>query len=196
MVRYALSVDKRGSMTATSATVRFEAKLLKPAAPENGGAWSFLVLPKSASSKLPGRGMQVVEGTLNGQAFRASLEPDGRKSHWLKVPKALREKAGAKVGDAVAVELRIGGEPLEAEVPPDLRKALAAAPKAKAMWNELTPAARTDWISWITSGKKAETRVKRVAAACDMLASGKKRVCCFDRSGFYSGSMCAPEAAE
>jgi hypothetical protein len=28
-----------------------------------------------------------------------------------------------------------------------------------------------------------------------MLAKGKRRVCCFDRSGQYGGNFCAPEAA-
>ena len=31
--------------------------------------------------------------------------------------------------------------------------------------------------------------------ACSMLAAGKRRVCCFDRSGFYAKSMSAPKAA-
>ena len=82
-------------------------------------------------------------------------------------------------------------------MPPDIRKALTAAPEAKAVWTSLTAVARRDWIHWMTSGKKAETRVKRIAAACDMLASGKRRACCFDRSGMYSkGNMGAPVAAE
>jgi uncharacterized protein YdeI (YjbR/CyaY-like superfamily) len=76
-----------------------------------------------------------------------------------------------------------------------LRKALAAAPKAKASWSDITPVARRDWILWITSAKRPETRARRVANACDMLASGKRRVCCFDRSGFYSKDFCAPKAA-
>mgnify|MGYP002737726338 CR=1 FL=1 len=79
----------------------------------------------------------------------------------------------------------------------NLRKALADHPVAKAQWATLTAVARRDWIHWITSGKKAETRVKRIATACDMLASGKRRACCFDRSGMYSrGNMGAPVAAE
>jgi len=48
----------------------------------------------------------------------------------------------------------------------------------------------------MTSGKKAETRVKRIATACSQLESGKRRACCFDRSGIYSNAFCAPEAAE
>lgn len=84
----------------------------------------------------------------------------------------------------------------EPKVPADLREALAAHPAAKAQWKDITAVARRDWIHWITSGKKAETRVKRIAVACDKLACGQRNACCFDRSGVYSkGNMGAPEAA-
>ena len=79
----------------------------------------------------------------------------------------------------------------------DLRKALAADPAAKETWGDITAVARRDWIQWVTSGKKAETRVKRIASGCDMLASGKRRACCFDRSGMYSrGRLGPPDAAQ
>jgi hypothetical protein len=48
----------------------------------------------------------------------------------------------------------------------------------------------------MTSGKQAATRGKRLTAAIDMLEHGKKRVCCFDRSGMYGNNFSAPEAAE
>ncbi len=67
-------------------------------------------------------------------------------------------------------------EPL---VPLDLRRALSAAPKSKAVWDDLTPIARRDWIAWLNSVKQAETRRKRIERACDMLVSGKRRPCCF-----------------
>ena len=47
----------------------------------------------------------------------------------------------------------------------------------------------------ITSAKQLETRARRVKNACSMLAVGKQRVCCFDRSGFYDKSLSAPKAA-
>lgn len=82
-------------------------------------------------------------------------------------------------------------------MPADLRMALAGNAAAQATWCDITAVARRDWIHWITSGKKAETRVKRIDAACDKLASGHRRACCFDRSGMYSaGSMGPPEASE
>lgn len=183
-------------MTKPIATIRFTATLRRPAEPK-GAAWTFLVLPKAASAKLPARGMVSVDGTLAGQPFQATLEPDGEGSHWLKVEQALREAAGVAAGDSVALEIAPMAEEPEPTVPPDIRKALAAHPDAKAVWTSLTPVARRDWIHWMTSGKKAETRVKRIATACDMLASGKRRACCFDRSGMYSkGNMGAPVAAD
>ncbi|MDN5782963.1 MAG: YdeI/OmpD-associated family protein [Luteimonas sp.] len=183
-------------MAKVTGKIRFTAKLSRPASPKDA-AWTFLVLPKAASAKLPTRSMTTVDGTLDGAPFQASLEPDGQGSHWLKVDRALREAAGAAVGDAVVLEIAPVEKEPEPKVPADLRKALLANPEAKATWADITPVARRDWIAWITSGKKAETRAKRIDTACDKLASGMRRACCFDRSGMYSkGNMGAPEAAE
>jgi hypothetical protein len=175
--------------------IRFKARLLQPESVTRGRPWAFLVLPKPASAKLPARGTVSVEGTINGHSFKAVLEPDGQKSHWLKVDARMLEGAAAGAGDIVEVEIAPASKELESKVPPDLRKALAAAPAAKALWSQITPVARRDWIQWIISAKQAETRARRIRNACDMLASGKKRVCCFDRSGFYSKGLSAPKAS-
>ena len=108
----------------------------------------------------------------------------------------MREAAGAEVGDVVRIEILSVGKESEPRVPADLRKALAAVPKARAVWTDITPSARRDWIAWITSAKQSETRARRIRNACEMLAAGKRRVCCFDRSGFYSKSLGAPKAAD
>ena len=183
-------------MAKSASTIRLKTKLLRPAESETGDSWTFLVLPKTASAKLPTRSMTAIEGTINGVAFEAVLEPDGQKSHWLKVDGKLSKAAGAEAGDVVTIEIAPAAEEPEPEVPSDLRKALAtAAPKARNLWEDITPVARRDWIHWITSAKQAETRARRIKNACSMLAAGKRRVCCFDRSGFYSKSMSAPKAA-
>ncbi len=68
---------------------------------------------------------------------------------------------------------------LKTRMPRDLHKALATNPKAHKLWMDITPIARRDWILWISTAKQAETRKRRIEKACDMLASGKRRVCCF-----------------
>jgi hypothetical protein len=74
----------------TKTTIRFKAKLLRPAMEparpravqrEKSDLWTFLTLPKNASAKLPSRSVTAIEGTMNGHAFQAVLEPDGQKSH-------------------------------------------------------------------------------------------------------------------
>ncbi|MCX7514491.1 YdeI/OmpD-associated family protein [Frateuria sp. STR12] len=183
-------------MHETTATYRFEALLHRPAKPGKDGGWSFLVLPKAASDILPRRGRTTIDASINGHPFQATLEPDGQLSHWLKVDEALREAAGAQVGERVTLEIAPVAQEPEPKLPADLHDALAAAPEARAVWEDTTTIARLDWIHWVESAKQAKTRQSRVDNACDMLASGKRRVCCFDQSGYYSKSFRAPEAAE
>jgi hypothetical protein len=177
-----------------AAAISFHARLQRPASPSEAN-WAFLVLPKAASAKLPARSMVTVEGTFAGQPFQATLSPDGEGSHWWKVEKALLDAAGVAAGETVALAIAPVAEEPEPALPADLKKALAGDAAARATWDDITPLARRDWIHWITSGKKAETRVKRVAVACDKLAAGQRRACCFDRSGMYSkGNMGPPKA--
>jgi hypothetical protein len=173
---------------------RFKAKLLCPAKPGNDSSWAFVNLPKDASEHLPRRGRTTVNGTINGHSFQATLEPDGQLSHWLRVSKELREAAGADIGDVVELEIKAAEQEPEPELPSDLLAALAANPEARAVWDGTTTIARLDWIHWITSAKQDKTRVKRISDACDMLASGKGRVCCFDQSGYYSKAFSPPVA--
>src|SRR6478736_708765 len=105
--------------------IRFQAKLTAI------GSQAILRLPHAASSKLPSRGMSMVEGTFNGHAFRAPLEPDGIGSHWFKVSNTLLKGASAQVGDSVSVALEPTTQWPEPEVPADLAKALAFDPQVR-----------------------------------------------------------------
>jgi len=64
-------------------------------------------------------------------------------------------------------------------VPDDLRKALIAAPKVRVLWEDITPLARNEWICWVTSGKKAETRSIRIEKAISKMKGGMRRPCCW-----------------
>jgi hypothetical protein len=136
-----------------------------------------------------------VDGTLNGQPFSALLlEPDGRKSHWLRIDKALMAASHTAPGDVAEFGIAPVVREPEPEVPEDLRQALQASPDALATWEATTTLARVDWVHWVVTAKQAKTRAKRINDALDKLASGEKRVCCFDPSGFYSKALSAPEA--
>lgn len=65
------------------------------------------------------------------------------------------------------------------KMPADLRKALTSAPMARVAWNDITPLARNEWICWVTSVKKPETRKHHIERACNELTRGKRRPCCW-----------------
>ena len=64
-------------------------------------------------------------------------------------------------------------------LPKDLRKVLSNEPAALAAWQDITPLARNEWICWIVSAKKVETRQRRIEWGCSELKNGKRRPCCW-----------------
>ena len=105
--------------------IRFQAKLTAI------GSQTILRLPEAASSKLPSRGMSVVEGTLNGYTFQAPLEPDGIGSHWFRVSNTMLKATSVEVGDSVSVALEPMAVWPEPKVPADLAEAFASDPQAR-----------------------------------------------------------------
>ena len=162
--------------------IHFEAKLFK------ANSWTILRLPESASAKLPSRGMIMVTGTINGVAFKTLLEPDGRygpgkkPSHWFAPDKKLLDDAHVSTGDTVQVSLEPTKEWIEPDVPENVRKALETSPKAKALWEDITPIARWDWVRWLRAVKTEETKKKHIEVMLDKLNKGMRRPCCFNRS--------------
>jgi len=165
------------------AKIRFHAKLTAI------GSQTILRLPKAASTRLPSRGMSMVEGTFNGHAFQAPLEPDGMGSHWFRVSNIMRKAAKAEVGDSVSVALEPMASWPEPKVPADLAEALASDPQARRLWMDITPLARWDWIRWISSTRNRDTRTIRIEKTFSKLKSGKRAACCFNRSQCTDPSM-------
>ena len=65
------------------------------------------------------------------------------------------------------------------KIPEDLRNALISDPKALAIWEDITPLARNEWISWTTLVKKEETRKDHVRRVLSELKEGMRRPCCW-----------------
>lgn len=65
------------------------------------------------------------------------------------------------------------------KIPADFRKAVESDATAKKMWADITPLARNEWICWVTSAKKDETRKRRVTVGLDKMRGGMRRPCCW-----------------
>ena len=64
-------------------------------------------------------------------------------------------------------------------LPTDVKKALSTDRKARTAWESLTPLARNEWICWVISVKKSETRKEHVERMIDELKEGMRRPCCW-----------------
>ena len=65
------------------------------------------------------------------------------------------------------------------KIPLDFKKALASDPKALAIWEDITPLARNEWICWVTSAKQLETRNRRIKVGLSKLRNKMRRPCCW-----------------
>jgi hypothetical protein len=157
-----------------TSAIRFEAQV------QGTGGSTILRLPDDASAKLPSRGQVAVRGAMNGHAFQTVLEPDGRRGHWLKVDKKLRQALALREGDTVTLEVEPTKDWPEPDMPEDFQTALAGAPDIAEAWKSITPMARWEWVRWINATKNRETRERRIEVGISKLQSGKRRPCCFD----------------
>jgi hypothetical protein len=64
-------------------------------------------------------------------------------------------------------------------LPADLREVLISDPAAWAKWKDITPLARNEWICWVISVKKPETRRQHIERVRRQLKEGMRRPCCW-----------------
>jgi uncharacterized protein YdeI (YjbR/CyaY-like superfamily) len=65
------------------------------------------------------------------------------------------------------------------KMPADFRKAIESDPRINDIWMDITPLARNEWICWVTSAKREETRKRRIAVGLDKMRKGMRRPCCW-----------------
>ena len=65
------------------------------------------------------------------------------------------------------------------KLPDDLREALTSSKGALLAWEDITPLARNEWICWVLSVKKPETRKQHIKRTRTELIEGKRRPCCW-----------------
>ncbi|RNI21275.1 YdeI/OmpD-associated family protein [Flexivirga caeni] len=148
-------------------------------------------LPAEASAALPSRGQVAATVWLDGHTYSTVVEPDGRRGHWLAIGTGLRDELPLDAGQSVQLRIAAVEDWPEPDVPDDLATALAGAEDVTAIWRDITPMARWEWVRWIKATNNPATRARRVDVGLSKMRSGKRRPCCFDRS-----SCTDPEVAK
>ncbi len=137
-----------------------------------GGAWTYLQIPFSVSEVFGRKGQVPVRATINGFTFRNSLMPRNGV-HILGVGKDVLAAAGAATGDTVHVRLAFDDAPRTVDVPADLEVALSHAPAHARTFAALSYSHKKEFVDWIESAKKPETRAARIEKTIAMIAARK-----------------------
>jgi hypothetical protein len=157
-------------MLAQMPTVRFTATIC---AVEGGGA--YIPIDGATCEALGGGGRIPVRATFNGVDYRGSISKMGGVVR-LGVTRAVREAAGVEPGKPVRVTLERDLAERTVDVPPALAAAFALKKNKKASdrFGQLSYTHKREYVRWIDSAKREETRVNRVAKAIEMLHAGTK----------------------
>lgn len=113
-----------------------------------------------------------VKVTLNGYTYRSTIASMG-EGPCLPLRRSNREAAGLEGGETLKVTLELDTAKREVTPPPDLVRALKAAPTAWDRWREMSYTHQREYVEAILEAKRPETRARRVEGAVRMVARRK-----------------------
>jgi hypothetical protein len=148
---------------------KFEARIV-----EGRGGGAFVSVPFDVFEFFGTRGQLRVKGTIDGHSFKSSMAPMGGGTHLLGLHKATREAIGKSTGDRVEVVLEADTDERTVVVPDDFRKALAKSSPARETFDRFAYTHRKEYVQWIQSAKRPETRQRRIDQAVERIARGVK----------------------
>ncbi|HET6466243.1 MAG TPA: YdeI/OmpD-associated family protein [Nitrospiria bacterium] len=138
-----------------------------------GEAWTVFRMPFSVEEVF-GTGARVpVKGTINGFPFRSSLFPMGEGRHFMMVNKEMWEGAKIREGRPVEVVLQKDTDVRTLQVPRDLKTALSQNKNARNLFEKLSFTHKREFIRWVESAKRPETRARRIRNAVTRIAQGR-----------------------
>ena len=124
----------------------------------------------------------MISGLLNSAPLLAPLEPDGNGGHWLDISDSLQAAAHIEPGKPANLEIEATKDWPEPPIPADWQKILDEHEDIRGLWGRVTPMARWEWLRWINSTARQETRAHRLEVSCSKLRNGLRRPCCFNRN--------------
>ncbi len=137
---------------------QFEAKMLS----DDTHDWGYIEFPYDVQQEFGVKGQVKVLATFDGYEYRGSLVKMGRQCHFIGITQPIRSIIGKNPGDMVLVTIQQDVAPRMVEVPEDFQKLLLGNHDARAFFDTLSFSNRKEYVQWITSAKKTETREKRL----------------------------------
>ncbi len=135
---------------------------------------AYIAIPFNVQEIFGTRGQIKVKATFDGHAYRGSIANMGTGSHLIGVRKDIRKAIGKSIDDTVVVTIEPDTEERVIELPEELKVFFRKSAHAKEFFNSLSYTNRKEYVVWITSAKKDETKVKRLVEMLKKLHDKKR----------------------
>lgn len=135
---------------------------------------AYIEFPYDVEKEFGVKGQVKVWATFDGHEYRGSLAKMGLPVHCLGITQSIRKAIGKQPGDTIHVVLRQDTEPRIIQIPDDFQTQLADNIPARDFFNGLSYSHQREYVEWIESAKKAETREKRIRDAIIRLSSNQR----------------------
>jgi hypothetical protein len=149
---------------------KFEAVIIKHETLDSG----FIEFPYDVQKEFGKKGQVKVKAFFDGFEYRGSLVKMGHHCHIIGLNKKVRGAIGKAHGEKVGVVIYEDIEERKVDLPTDLETALKAFPAAKTFFDSLSITHKKEYIEWVTSAKKSETRISRIEKCTEMLDAKMK----------------------
>ncbi len=121
------------------------------------------------------KGRVAVKAIFDEQvSYRGSLVKMGTPCHIIGITKEIRHQLGKEPGDTIKVVIEQDLEIREVIIPEDVKNLLDEYPRARKFFESLSYTDRKEYIRWIETAQRAETREKRIGIFIAKLKEKKK----------------------
>ncbi len=114
-----------------------------------------------------------VKATFDGIPYRGSIVYMGG-CYLLGLTQDIRNKIGKGFGDEIMVTVEKDEEERSVVIPEDFSESMKNYINALSNFEALSFTAQKEYVSWIISAKRPETRLNRIRKAAELLEEGKK----------------------
>ena len=131
--------------------------------------WTIVRIPFDVHKLWGKRGQLRVKGEINGAAFKTTLFPTGKGTHFMVVNKTMQKVGKTVAGMKARFRLEPDTTPREIKSPPELSRVLRQSKRLQKFYDSLNNSARHQIAQWIAEGKHAETRERRAEQMAERL---------------------------
>lgn len=141
-------------------TYKFEAIIQQV---ENKDA-TFIEIPFDVEKEFGAKRVKIKD-KFDNVDYRGSIVRMGMPCFMIGLTKEIRKKIGKGIGDTVSVEIEKDEEERIVEIPIEFESMINKNNNAKEFYDSLSCSQKKKYITWITSAKKEETKIKRMNEA-------------------------------